>query len=221
MTRQTLMEHIPWQHAEVSLHEERFRPAEDDQTGVELEEPSAEMASLRSQHLSSVGGAAGLENRIAHADEPRTQAVRLRGEVALVCDVCRLALGGLDADRFDVQRPEVVRRRPHVDLPHLARELEAVGYQLRGRERRELVRPLVTVHSGVEATWLLVRLLLLAGRLEQVEGPLRPLLEHLDIVGPAAVPPGSQVRSSMAWYVTPVAALICWASVLLPEPVTR
>ncbi|OLT35327.1 hypothetical protein BJF82_00765 [Kytococcus sp. CUA-901] len=76
-------------------------------------------------------------------------------EAALGGHVRGLALGGLDADRLVPPVPEVVRAGAHVQLPHVAGQLQAVDQQLAGRQRPEGGGYLVEVHGRVQAAGLL------------------------------------------------------------------
>ena len=68
---------------------------------------------------------------------------------------------------------EVVGRGLHVEHPDLAREVEGVADQLARNQRRQLERPLVDVHAGVQAARLLHRHLALPSGAQRVPGRRR------------------------------------------------
>ncbi len=81
------------------------------------------------------------------------------------------------AHRLEAEVGEVVRRRPHVEHPDVAGQLEAVGDQVGGDHRRQAERVLVEVHARVEAARLLVVGTVVAAGGQQVE-PARRLGEE-------------------------------------------
>ncbi len=114
--------------------------------------------------------ACGLQQPLALADQPLPQGGAALGEGALGRDVLLLALRGLDPHRLEPQLAEVVRRSPHVELPDVPRQLEAVGDQLGLHQRGEAEGVLVQVHPRVQAARLLERGPVVAAGLQGVQG---------------------------------------------------
>lgn len=86
------------------------------------------------------------------------------GEPPLLTHVLRFALRRLDRHGDHLPGAEVVRGGLHVEQPNVSGELERVEQQLSGDQGTELRRPLVQVHSGVQAAGLFEQRLLLAGQ---------------------------------------------------------
>ena len=107
---------------------------------------------------------------------------------ALRRDVLLLALGRLDPHRLEAEVAQVVGRRPHVEHPDLAGQVEAVRDELRRHERRQPEGVLVEVHAGVQAGRLLERRAVVAAGPQLVERPRRRGEEPVGVEVRAADP---------------------------------